>query len=188
MSLYVSDVAEIARVVGDKSAPVVVYCNGPFCGKSRRLGEELVQAGFTNVRRYQLGTPIWRALVGMMEIELAGITYVLEGDHTAAFIDARGPAEFASGSLSVARNVPLSDVIKAKDDGRLPMDDFNTRVIVFGQDGAQAYSVAEALVHNGFNNVKYYGGTFASLLMGLHHAGGVIRDPASRAGGPSSAR
>jgi len=171
MSLYVSDVAEIGRVVGGKSEPVVVYCNGPFCGKSRRLGEELVNAGFSNVRRYQLGTPVWRALVGMMEIELVGIRYVLEGDRTAAFIDARSPEDFAAGSLSVARNVPVTDVIVAKDDGRLPMDDFNTRVVVFGDNGAQAYSAAEALVHNGFNNVKFYAGTFQTLLMGLHSAG-----------------
>jgi rhodanese-related sulfurtransferase len=167
MSLYVSDAAEIARIVPDKASAIVLYCNGSFCGKSRRLADELVQAGYTNVRRYQLGTPVWRALVGMMVIELAGVHYVLEGDRTAAFIDARGPEEFALGSLPVARNVPLSDVIEAKDDGRLPMDDFNTRVIVFGRDGAQASAVAEALVQNGFNNVKYFAGTFSSLLTGL---------------------
>jgi hypothetical protein len=28
---------------------------GPFCGKSKRLAEELLEAGYTNVRRYQLG-------------------------------------------------------------------------------------------------------------------------------------
>jgi rhodanese-related sulfurtransferase len=55
VSLYVSDIAEIERLLrGDKQAPVVLYCNGPFCGKSSRLAEELLQAGFTNVRRYQL--------------------------------------------------------------------------------------------------------------------------------------
>jgi rhodanese-related sulfurtransferase len=165
MSQYVSDVAEIARTVPDKSAAMILYCNGPFCGKSKRLADELVNAGYTNVRRYQLGTPIWRALVGPMVIELEGIRYVLEGDRTAVFLDARRPEEFAAGSLPVARNVPLSEVDQAKDDDRLPMDDFNTRVIAFGQDGAQARALAEALVKNGFNNVKYYAGTFSTLLM-----------------------
>src|SRR4051812_27129630 len=37
MSVYVSDVAEINRLIADKSAPLVLYCNGPFCGKSKRL-------------------------------------------------------------------------------------------------------------------------------------------------------
>src|SRR5437868_2088332 len=52
-ALYVSDVAEIGRVMGgDKAKPVVLYCNGPFCGKSKRVSEELLAAGFNNVKRY----------------------------------------------------------------------------------------------------------------------------------------
>ena len=67
MSMYVSDVAEIGRLLdGRKTAPVVLYCNGPQCGKSNRLAAELVEAGYTNVRRYQLGIPIWRAVVGSL--------------------------------------------------------------------------------------------------------------------------
>lgn len=166
-SKHVGDVAEVARIVPDRTAPIIVYCNGPYCGKSRRLGEELVNAGFTNVRRYQLGTPVWRALVGPMEIELEGIRYIRKSDQTAVFLDARTPEEFASGSLPGAHHVQVSDIAAAKSDGRLPMDDFNTRVVTFGQDGEQALGLAEGLAHTGFNNVKFYGGTFASLLMGL---------------------
>lgn len=167
MSQYVGDVAEIARIAPSKQAPIVVYCNGPFCGKSRRLGDELVAAGFTNARRYQLGTPVWRALVGPMAIEPAGVRYVLDRDRTAAFVDARSPSEFASGSLPSARNVPPGDVVKAKDDGRLPMDDFNTRVVVLGRDGAQAHAMAQTLVGQGFNNVKFFDGAFSTLASAL---------------------
>jgi rhodanese-related sulfurtransferase len=64
MSLYTSDVAEVLRLTaGDRNRPLVLYCNGPFCGKSRRVADDLLAAGFTNVRRYQLGAPVWRALV-----------------------------------------------------------------------------------------------------------------------------
>lgn len=167
MSQYVSDAVKIGRIVQAATAPIILYCNGPFCGKSRRLGDELVSAGFTNVRRYQLGTPAWRALVGTMVIEPAGIRHVLEADHTAAFIDARSAEEYMRGSLPVARNVSLGEVVKAKDDGRLPMDDFNTRVVVFGGDGMQAQSMAEVLVQQGFNNVKYFDGHFGALLREL---------------------
>src|SRR5687768_165097 len=63
--LYVSDVAEVARLVDDaRDRPLVLYCNGPSCGKSRRLAAELLAAGFTHVRRYQLGAPGWRAFGG----------------------------------------------------------------------------------------------------------------------------
>ena len=167
-SAYVGDVNEIARIVPDRKAPIIVYCNGPFCGKSRRLGEELVNAGFTNVRRYQLGTPVWRALVGPMQIEPEGIRYIRKGDQTAAFLDARSAKEFAAGSLAGAKNVPVSEIGAAKADGRLPMNDFNTRIVTFGRDGGEALALATALAHTGFNNVKFYNGTFASLLMAAH--------------------
>ncbi len=36
-ALYVSDVAEISRLLGDdKAKPLVLYCNGAFCGKQAR--------------------------------------------------------------------------------------------------------------------------------------------------------
>jgi rhodanese-related sulfurtransferase len=164
ISQYVSDVAEVGRVVGnDRSAPIVLYCNGPFCGKSKRLSEELIAAGYTNVRRYQLGIPVWRALVGVTEIELAGLLYVLREDKTAVFLDARGPEEFKAATIPGAKNLPLADVKKAKDDGRLPMEDHNARIIVLGRDGAQARAVTEAIAKEAFHNVSFFGGTFDEL-------------------------
>jgi rhodanese-related sulfurtransferase len=167
MSLYVSDVAEIGRVVPDKATPVVLYCNGPSCGKSKRLAEELLEAGHTDVRRYQLGAPTWRALVGVMEIEPDGVRYVRDGDRTAVFLDARNAEEFGLGSLSGARNVPLAEVTRAKDDGRLPMEDHNTRIVVFGTDAAQARAVTAELAKNAFHNVAYFAGTLDDLVATL---------------------
>ena len=170
MSFYVSDVAEIGRVLkGDKTAPIVLYCNGPFCGKSKRLASELLEAGYTNVRRYQLGIPVWRALGGVTQIETDGIRYVIENDRTAVFIDAREAAEFKAGSITGARNIPQSllkpgkdvgEIKAAKDDGRLPMEDHNTRIIVFGKTAEQARAVAEAIVGEAFHNVSLYDGSF----------------------------
>src|SRR6266852_2526638 len=74
-------VAAVERLVGeDKSKALVLYCNGQFCQASRRLSEQLVAAGFTNVRRYQLGIPIWRAFGGPTEIELEGIMRIFKID------------------------------------------------------------------------------------------------------------
>lgn len=166
ISQYVSDVTEVGRVVGnDKNAPIVLYCNGPFCGKSKRLSEELLAAGYTNVRRYQLGIPVWRALVGITEIELAGLLYVLRDNKTAVFLDARGPEEFKAGTIPGAKSLPLAEVKKAKDDGRLPMEDHNTRIIVFGRDSAQAQAVTEAIAKEAFHNVSYFGGSFDELRL-----------------------
>ena len=120
-------------------------------------------AGYTNVRRYQLGIPVWRALVGVTEIELAGLLYVLRDDKTAVFLDARNPEEFKAGTIPGAKSLTLADVKKAKDDGRLPMEDHNTRIIVIGRDGAQARAVTEAIAKEAFHNVSYFGGSFDEL-------------------------
>jgi rhodanese-related sulfurtransferase len=164
MSEYTSDVAEVGRLVNNnKQAPIVMYCNGPFCGKSKRLSADLVAAGYTNVRRYQLGIPTWRALIGLTQIEPAGVQYVFKRDRTAAFIDARSAAAFTAGSIPRAINIPLSDVTKAKDDGRLPMEDHNTRIVVFGSTAAEARAVANEIAKNAFHNVAYFAGTYEEM-------------------------
>src|ERR1700730_3260493 len=90
MSLYTSDVAEVGRLLSDnKNQSIVLYCNGPFCGKSKRLATDLLASGYKNVRRYQLGMPVWRALVGIAQIEPAGFEYVYRSDKTAWYVDAR---------------------------------------------------------------------------------------------------
>src|SRR5262249_34316200 len=157
---------------GDKASPIVLYCSGPFCGRSKRLSEELLAAGFTNVRRYQLGIPVWRSLGGSTQIELEAVTYGHEMDRSAGFVDAREPEEFEAVTRPRAINVPASrlepgkdvgEVRRAKDDGRLPMEDHNTRVIVFGRDSEQARAVAEAIIGEAFHNVAFYGGAFESF-------------------------
>jgi len=164
VSSYVSDVAEVGRILGNKrDAAIVLYCAGPFCGKSKRLAEELIAAGYTNVRRYQLGIPVWRALGGVTQIEPDGIRYVLERDQTAVFFDARSAEEFQAGTLEGARHLPKEHVGKAKDDGRLPMEDHNTRIIALGKDPDQARALAEQLGKNAFHNVSFFAGWPADL-------------------------
>lgn len=177
MSLYTSDVAEVDRLTnGDKNRLLILYCNGPYCGKSKRVAEDLVATGYTNVRRYQLGAPVWRALGELMTIELDGIRYVFQNDKTAVFIDAREPEDFQAGTISGARNIARSKVLQgkdvgevkaAKDDGRLPMEDHNTRIIVFGVDGHQAREVAAALAREAFHNVSYFNGRFEDIKLYL---------------------
>lgn len=163
--LYGSDVAEIGRLLnGRKDRPLILYCNGPFCGKTKRLGAELAADGYVSVRRYQLGSPGWRTLAGLAtQTELAALPYIAT-DKTAVWVDARDPSAFSAGSVAGARNIPASGltagkdggVMKAaKDDGRLPMDDHNTRIIVFGTDSRSAQAVANAIASEAFHNVSF---------------------------------
>lgn len=173
MAQYVSDVAEIERVLNanggqGKDAAIVLYCNGPFCGVSKRLSGELLDAGFTNVRRYQLGIPTWRALVGLTQIEVDGARYSFAGDKTAVWVDARSAEQFAAGSIEGAVNMlDKDDVAKARDDKRLPMQDHNTRIIVSGADGEQARAVAGEIAKIAFHNVSFFGGTMEELMQGM---------------------
>lgn len=181
MSLYVSDVAEVGRLVrGNKSAPLVLYCNGLHCGKSKRLAAELLEAGYSDVRRYQLGIPAWRAAGGVCQIDLEAILYVARHDATAVLIDAREAAECQRTNVAGARNIPRSlvldgkdvgEVKRAKDDGRLPMDDHNTRIVVIGADAESARYVAEALTREAFHNVSFFAGAFAAVEKAFNRSG-----------------
>lgn len=178
-ALYISDVAEIGRLVKEnKHAPIVIYCNGPFCGKAGRLGEELLEAGYLNTKRYQDGIPVWRAFGGITETGDAGVEYIANKDRTAVWVDAREKDASAKKPLTGAKNIPASGVVfkkdegdikKAKDDGRLPMNDHNTRIVVFAETTEQAASIAQALAKEAFHNVTYYNGSADQLIKLVGH-------------------
>lgn len=162
-------VAAVDRLVGgDRSRAIVLYCNGPFCQASRRLGDRLAAAGFTNVRRYQLGMPIWRALGGPTEIELEGIVRIFQVDRTAVFLDTSAADEYAKGSLPGARSIPADrlalDGLKGV---AMPEDDFNTRIVLFGRDPARTRAVAEFFAKRSWHNVMYYPGSYEELSAAL---------------------
>jgi DNA-binding winged helix-turn-helix (wHTH) protein/rhodanese-related sulfurtransferase len=165
-SQYVSAVEWL--VGGDKSKLLVLYCNGRFCTASRSLSDQLLAAGFTNVRRYQVGIQVWRAIGGPTEIELEALVRVFKLDGTAVFLDARKTEEFSAGSLSRAGNIPLASLgsgglRNTKYEELLPREDFNTRIVVFGSDSGQARALAEAIFQRAFQNVAYFPGNFDTL-------------------------
>jgi rhodanese-related sulfurtransferase len=161
-ALYVGDAAEVAKSIPDKTRPLIVYCNGLYCGRSERLADDLIKLGYWNVRRYQLGVPAWRALGDVMQVEKPALLRLLAQDATSVLID--GTAEAGpKRRLRNAVSIPLSEASRAKDDGRLPMTDHNTRIFVVGSNGAEARSVAEAIVRDAFHNVTFFDGAAADL-------------------------
>jgi len=161
-ALYVGDAAEVAKTIPDKSQPLILYCNGLFCGRSERLADDLTKLGYRNVRRYQLGAPGWRALGGVMQVEKPALLRLLAQDATSVLIDGRAKAGLKP-RLHNAVSIPLPEASQAKDDGRLPMTDHNTRIFVVGTNGAEARALAEAIVHDAFHNVTFFGGAITDL-------------------------
>jgi hypothetical protein len=71
-----------------------------------------------------------------------------------------------------AKNIPrplvlqgkdVGELKKAKDDGRLPMTDHNTRIIVFADSPEDARFVADQIAREAFHNVSYFPGTIQQL-------------------------
>jgi rhodanese-related sulfurtransferase len=160
---YEKELEQITSAYPDRNSPLVLYCNGPFCGKSKRLSEELLKQGYSNIRRYQLGLPVWRALGNTVQTDLAGARYVLTGDKTAVWVDARRAEAFGKGSLPKAVNIGKGEAEAANEDGRLPKKDKGTRVIVFADNREEARVVAEEIAHKAYWNSSYFGGRFADL-------------------------
>ena len=161
-SQYTADAADVARVASDRTTALIVYCNGLYCGRSKRFAADLASAGYTNVKRYQLGIPAWRALGGVTQVEKDALESLLARDGTAVLVDAREPAP-AQARLRHAVVIPVAETTAAKDDGRLPMTDHNTRIFVVGANAEQARAVAEAIVKDAFHNVSFFGGSIAEL-------------------------
>ena len=160
---YANDIDQIVQTYPDRSTPLVLYCNGPYCGKSKRTALALAEKGYTNVRRYQLGLPVWRALGNTVQTDLAGLTYILKDDRTAVFVDTRDPEKFKADSIPGAVNVRLGEGKVADEDGRLPFTDKGTRIVIFGDNAEQARTVAVEVAENAYWNSSYFGGTYEDI-------------------------
>jgi rhodanese-related sulfurtransferase len=163
INVYEKEVERVVQLFPDRTAQFVLYCNGPYCGKSKRLSEQLVKLGYTRVRRYQLGLPVWRALGNTVQTDLEGFRYVIGKDKTAVFVDARSAREFAKETIPGAVNIHPGEAEKANDDGRLPYRDKGTRVIVFANSPDEARIVSEEIAKKAYWNSSFFGGTFADL-------------------------
>jgi rhodanese-related sulfurtransferase len=164
--------AAVEKLVGgDKQKHIVLYCNGPYCQASRKLGDELATAAFTKVRRYQLGMPVWRAFGGPTAIEIDGVRRIVDADRTAVLIDVRPTEEFKGGTLRGAQNTPLVDAKAGKAKFVLPEDDFNRPVILFGASVDTAREAAEMLKERPWHNVMYVNAGYPEIAKAIPQSG-----------------
>ena len=160
---YGDNLEQILDTYPDLATPLVLYCNGPYCGKSKRTAKPLMEKGYTNVRRYQLGLPVWRALGNTVQTDLEGLAYILKDDRTAVFVDARSPEEFKADTLPGSVNVRQGEAKVANEDGRLPHTDKGTRIVIFGANAEEAREVAVEIAQNAFWNSSYFGGSYEDI-------------------------
>jgi rhodanese-related sulfurtransferase len=146
----------------DRKAAIVVYSDGPFCDLARSKAADLVRLGYSNVRRYQLGLPVWRILGNAAETSLEGFRAVFRTGN-AVIVDARSRAEYAAGTVPTAQSILAGEAAKAKLDHRLRYLDPNTRIVVFADSAREASAVAKELTRNAFPNSSYFGGSYQDL-------------------------
>ena len=163
-----SEVRQIAALfpnASDSNARFVLTCNGPFCGKSKRVAAALIGAGYNkdNIFRYQLGLPVWRALGNTVQTDIDGFAYIFNRDETAVFVDARSPQDFRADTVACAVNVQPGEATAANDDGRLPLLDKGARVVVFADDPQLAKQVAAEIAKKAYWSSSYFGGSFSEL-------------------------
>ena len=92
-------VAAIERLVGgDKSKPLVLYCNGQYCQASCTISDQLVAAVFDQCAALPTRHSDVARAQGPVEIELEGILRIYKIDQTALFFDARKAVDFAKVS------------------------------------------------------------------------------------------
>jgi len=163
VNIFETEIEQMMRVTPDKTSGPVLYCNGPYCHKTVRVAEKLAKNGYTNVKKYQQGLPIWRAFGNAAETSLSGFKYIFALDKTAVFVDARSRAEYNAGTLPGAVNLQANEIEAANNDGRLPYTDHGTRVIVFGSTIQQARQLAEAIAQRAYWNSSYVAATYEEL-------------------------
>jgi len=94
-------------------------------------------------------------------------------DRTSRIYDARpDTGRHPGGIIPRAIVLPVTEVTAAKDDGRLPMEDHNTRIICFGETGAQAKALADEIAKNAFHNVTFFDGTAEEFREAIFHETG----------------
>ena len=160
-----SEVADITARYPDRHTELVLTCNGPFCGKSKRVAAALTAQpyNYDHIFRYQLGLPVWRALGNTVQTDLEGFAYIFNNDNNAVFVDARPPQDFFSDTVACAVNIQPGEATAANDDGRLPLLDKGTRVVVFAGDPQLAKKVAAEIAKKAYWSSSYFGGSFDDL-------------------------
>lgn len=163
INIYEKETDAIMQRFPDKKAQLVIYCNGPYCHKVKRVAEPLIGKGYANIKRYQLGLPVWRAFGNTVQTDMPGFRYIFSGDKTAVFVDARSTEQFQAGTVPAAVSVRAGEAEAANTDGRLPYTDKGTRIVVFADRPETARKVAEEIAQKAFWNSSYFGGTYDEL-------------------------
>jgi rhodanese-related sulfurtransferase len=153
----------LALLPADKSSLLIIYCNGVKCGKSKRLAVQLEPLGYTNIKIYLEGIPVWEeknlSLVTgpdyNKKIEATIIKpeelnkLITEKKDEYVLVDVRDASEYKEGHIPTAINIPSETF--AAGSGVLPKE---KKIIVYCNTGSRSYLAYKKLIQLAYPNIN----------------------------------
>lgn len=153
----------LALLPADKSSLLVIYCNGVKCGKSKRLAWLLEPLGYTNIKIYLEGIPVWEeknlplvtgpdynkkieATIIKPE-ELNKLITAKKDDYV--LVDVRDASEYKEGHITTAINIPSETF--AAGSGVLPKE---KKIIVYCNTGSRSYLAYKKLIQLAYPTIN----------------------------------
>jgi len=147
----------------DRTKPVVFYCNGIKCGKSKKAAKQAVAMGYKNVIVYAEGMPVWEekgmpiyagpnyeARIETTRISPADLDALIRsGADTFQLVDVRDPEEFAEGHIPGAINIPVAGFASGSE-----VLDKKKRIIVYCNSGGRSYNAYRKLMKLGYKKIN----------------------------------
>lgn len=144
-----------ALLPGDKTVPLVIYCNGVKCGKSKRLAGQIEPLGYKNIMIYSEGIPVWEEQslplvtgpeygkkIETKKTKPADLKKMIDEKKTDfVLVDVRDASEFKEGHIPTAINIPAEKF--ASESGGLPKE---KKIIVYCNTGSRSYLAYRKLV------------------------------------------
>lgn len=141
----------------DKNALIVFYCSGQTCNMSPGSADKAKKLGYTNVKVYKDGMPAWFGRnYGVLSTQFLKEAWIGK-DIPHVLLDVRAVKDAEKGFIKGAVAFPAeqaAQLIKGLEIKK------NAPVIVYGQSGENAGTVASALVKAGFKRVVLLSGGF----------------------------
>jgi len=153
----------LALLPTDKNSLLVIYCNGFKCGKSKRLAAQLEPMGYTNIRIYLEGIPVWEERnlplvtgpdynkkIEATRIKPADLQKLIsDNKQDFVVVDVRDASEFKEGHIPGAINIPSETF--ASGSGVLPKE---KKIIVYCNTGSRSFLAYKKLIQLAYPNIN----------------------------------
>lgn len=157
----------------NKETEIIIYCGGFSCGKSHSIAEDLLANGYTEVKVFAGGVPVWKesnlptfgmlgngrgfnVSEGKVNRALTPDQFVDKINSEATVLDVRSEEERSHGAIPNSIHIPDAEIHadpKAIAD-QLPADK-NTTIVIHCASGARAAGVVDKIADLGYKNTYY---------------------------------